>query len=50
MTAASLPVLTIAHGDEVLTVQSYREACANWIAEIVADLPQYMGVPRLFIP
>lgn len=48
--ATSLPILTTRDAGRIIGSRPYREACANRIAEIVADLPQYCGIPRLFIP
>lgn len=50
LTDTALPVLTTRDADRIIGSRPYREECAHRIAEIVADLPQYIGISRLFIP
>ncbi len=45
----SLPVLTIGRLDRI-KYTSYREKCAERIAEIVFELENYLGTGRVFIP
>lgn len=45
----SLPIITIGNPDRVYEYQ-YREHCIERLVEIILDLPDYMGVGRLFIP
>ena len=45
----SLPVLTIGNLDR-LVQRTYRERCANRLVDIVVDLEDYLGTPRIFIP
>jgi len=48
--AESLPVLTLADADRILTSATYRELCAYRIAEIALDLKACRGITRMFIP
>jgi hypothetical protein len=45
----SLPVLTISRSDQMMN-QSYREACAAQLLEVLLYPERYRGVGRLFIP
>ena len=47
--ATSLPVLTISRSDQMMN-QSYREACATRVLEVLLYPERYLGVGRLFIP
>lgn len=46
--ATSLPVLTISRSDQMMN-QSYREACATRLLEVLLYPERYFGVGRLFI-
>ncbi len=50
LTATSLPVLTFGDSKRFLSDRDYRSQCAEKVAEIIFDLEQYRGVPRLYIP
>ncbi len=45
----SLPVLTVGKISRIKE-KSYREQCAERIAEIVSELDNYLGTGRIFIP
>lgn len=49
-TSDCVPVVTIGNLKRVNTNRTYREQCAERLAEIVADLHTFIGVQRLFIP
>lgn len=49
-TPTSLPILTIGNLKRVNADLSYRERCAERLAEIVYDLNRYLGSGRLYIP
>jgi hypothetical protein len=48
-TPDSMPVLTIGKTTR-LDEKNYRERCAYRIVEILADLDDYLGSGRIFIP
>ena len=50
LTAASLPVLSVGNAERLRKDHTYRNACAEQLAEIVADLERYTGIPRIYIP
>lgn len=49
-TITSLPVVTIADADRVLTDSDYRNRCVDRLIELVFDIDDYRGSRRLFIP
>lgn len=49
-TPTSLPVLTIANIDRLLTEPEYRNRCVNRLIDIVVDIEDYRGARRIFIP
>ena len=49
VTPASLPVLTIANMKRVIPDRQYCIACANRLADIVADIENYRGITRLYL-
>lgn len=49
-TITSLPVVTIADADRVLTDYDYRNRCVDRLIELVFDIDDYRGSRRLFIP
>ncbi len=49
-TPQSLPILTIGNLKRVNADLSYRERCAERLAEIVYDLDRYLGSGRLYLP
>jgi hypothetical protein len=50
VTEQSLPVLTISNLQRVEPDPDYCRRCAECLAEIVLDLDNYRGTPRLFLP
>lgn len=50
VTPSSLPVVTIGSLNRVIPDLRYRKRCAERLAEIVYDLPDYRGTMRVFIP
>jgi hypothetical protein len=46
----SLPVLTIANPERVMTDHAYAERVAVQILDVLLDLPRYLGARRLFVP
>ena len=48
-TPVSLPVVTISTVKR-LGEKAYRDACADRLATIAADIDQHLGSGRLFIP
>lgn len=48
-TPSSYPVITIGNVRR-LGERSYRRRCGDRLAEIAFDLPNYLGVGRIFIP
>ncbi len=48
--STSLPILTIGNLKRVNVDLSYRERCAERLAEIVYDLERYRGSGRLYLP
>ncbi|HEY7020166.1 MAG TPA: hypothetical protein VH349_03550 [Ktedonobacterales bacterium] len=50
LSPSSLPVLTFGDSKRFLSDRDYRSQCAERAAEILFDLEQYHGVPRLYIP
>jgi hypothetical protein len=48
-TADSLPVITVGSRDRLID-PDYRERCVTRLAEIIVDLPYYLGAARVFIP
>ncbi|MBR8832159.1 MAG: hypothetical protein N5P05_002394 [Chroococcopsis gigantea SAG 12.99] len=49
-TTSSLPIVTIADAERVLTDRDYRDRCVDRLIEIVFDIDDYRGAMRLFIP
>ena len=49
-TLTSLPVMTIADPELVLTSQDYAERVAIQILEYLMDLDNFRGTGRLFVP
>jgi hypothetical protein len=45
----TLPVLTVGNAERLRKDHAYRNACAEQLAEIVADLEFYTGIPRIYI-
>ena len=50
VTPDSLPVLTISNLKRVNPDPDYRRRCAERLAEVIFDLDNYRGIPRLFLP
>lgn len=50
VTPESLPVLTIGNSKRINADPDYCRACAERLAEIVDELPQYCGITRLYLP
>jgi hypothetical protein len=48
-TSTSFPIITIGDLDRI-NEYDYRERCVERLIEIIIDLPNYMGVGRLYIP
>jgi hypothetical protein len=48
-TPAALPVVTVSRVKRI-SERVYRDACADRLATIVADIDQHLGSGRLFIP
>ncbi len=48
-TPTSIPILTVT-SEKRMSERSYRERCADRLAEILFDLDDYRGAGRLFIP
>jgi hypothetical protein len=46
----SLPVITIGNLNRVIKDKTYCNTCAEAIAEIILNVEQYIGTPRLYIP
>jgi len=46
----SLPILTFGNLKRVIPDPRYCRACAQRLADIVFDLENYRGVPRLYLP
>ncbi|MBV7333532.1 hypothetical protein KFU94_35930 [Chloroflexi bacterium TSY] len=46
----SLPVLTFGNLKRVIPDRHYCRACAQRLADIIFDLENYRGVPRLYLP
>jgi hypothetical protein len=45
----SLLVLTVGNAERLRKDHAYRNACAEQLAEIVADVELYTGIPRIYI-
>jgi len=48
-TSNSLPILTISNIDRTIE-KDYRIRCIERLVEIIADLDNYLGTARIFIP
>jgi hypothetical protein len=46
----SLPVLTIGDADRILVDNHYCKQCVEKIVDVVADIENFLGVGRIFIP
>jgi hypothetical protein len=49
-TATILPVFTVSSAERLRTERAYRHACADRVAEVLAEQERYVGIPRIYIP